>query len=208
MSSFRKDWEDVDPRTPSWNRIVDEARAGVHVDVSQQLRAEGLRVQHVLPNAQGASGNAVTRGHSLAGRCRAACNSPSRLVRLSRAGAKKHCSLPVTFPLCSSRHPLRLTRLTQHAHTAYEPVHTQPSTRAHSRVGKARRRGLILAAVAAYSSGRVAFRRRRNERRRREQSIRMITSVTLRDMKRNCRGDHPGGETKTGAGEERRGRRG
>lgn len=42
---------------------------------------------------------------------------------------------------------------------------------------------------AAYSSGRIAFRQQRNERRRHDQSIRMITSVTLRDMKRNSRGD-------------------
>lgn len=56
------------------------------------------------------------------------------------------------------------------------------STYAHS---AARRKARRLA--AAYSSGRITFRRRRNERRRHEQSIRMITSVTLRDMKRNGR---------------------
>ncbi|KAF3419909.1 hypothetical protein E2986_12020, partial [Frieseomelitta varia] len=52
----------------------------------------------------------------------------------------------------------------------------------------------LAAGDAAYSSGRIAFRRRRNERRRHEQSIRMITSVTLRDMKRNSRGDRHEGQ--------------
>lgn len=63
---------------------------------------------------------------------------------------------------------------------------------------------------AAYSSGRIAFRQQRNERRRHDQSIRMITSVTLRDMKRNSRGDlcrDENGSSREGGGryDDRRG---